>query len=300
MQQKEINLLEFQNKFPTEKSCLKHLNKIRWPNGFQCPRCGHDQASYHSTRHLFQCKSCRYQVSLTAGTIFHKTRTSLRKWFWMILFLGRYKSGISIRSFQKLLNINDYKTAWMMAHKIRHAMAARDANYQLAGLIEIDDSYFGGSKPGKRGRGAGGKAKVVLAIENCDDHAGFAKASLVSEIDRDSIAKAFGSHISKRAAIRSDGWRAYGVLKSDTIAHEVVSGSGQNGSINLPWVHLLISNIKGGIRGVYRGVSTKYLDLYLSEFCYRHNRRYWESQLFDRLLDACTHSKTVTYAELSQ
>jgi len=300
MQQKEINLLEFQNKFPTEKSCLKHLYKIRWPNGFQCPRCGHDHASYHSTRNLFQCSSCRYQTSLTAGTIFHRTRTLLRKWFWMILFIGRYKSGISIRSMQKLLNIKDYKTAWMMAHKIRHAMAARDANYQLAGLIEIDDSYFGGSKPGKRGRGASGKAKVVLAIENRDDHAGFAKASMVSEVDSDSIQRAFGSYIRKGATIRSDGWRAYGILRSKAIAHDVVIGSGQDGSKNLPWVHLLISNIKGGIRGVYRGVGAKHLNRYLSEFCYRHNRRFWENQIFDRLLSACTLTTTITYAELSQ
>ena len=185
---------------------------------------------------------------------------------------------------QKLLNIKDYKTAWMMAHKIRHAMAARDANYQLAGLIEIDDSYFGGSKPGKRGRGASGKAKVVLAIENRDDHAGFAKASMVSEVDSDSIQRAFGSYIRKGATIRSDGWRAYGILRSKAIAHDVVIGSGQDGSKNLPWVHLLISNIKGGIRGVYRGVGAKHLNRYLSEFCYRHNRRFWENQIFDRLL----------------
>jgi transposase-like protein len=300
MQQPELSLIEFQNKFPNEKRCLRHLFNTRWPDGYQCPRCGHDKASYHSTRHLYQCKACQYQTSIIAGTIFHKTRVPLRKWFWMIMFMGRYKSGVSIRNLQKMLKIGTYKTAWLMAHKIRHAMSTRDAEYQLAGLIEIDDSYFGGSKPGKRGRGAGGKSKVVLAVENKNDHPGFAKAYQTPHLDRESIKSRFQGHFKKDSVIRSDGWRSYNALASDSVFHESVIGSGENGARNLPWVHLLISNIKGGLRGVYRGVSSKHLSRYLAEFCYRFNRRSWENQMFDRLLFACTSSKTITYAELSQ
>src|SRR3974390_399424 len=161
MQQPGLDLLEFQKKFRTEKACLKHLLQLRWPQGFRCPRCQHDRAYFHSTRHLYECQACSYQASLTAGTIFHKTRTPLRKWFWMIFLMGRQKSGASMLSLQRLLKIRDYKTVWTMGHKIRKAMADRDAAYQLAGLLEMDDTYFGATKPGKRGRGAAGKAKVV-------------------------------------------------------------------------------------------------------------------------------------------
>ena len=87
MQQKTLSLLQFQKKFGTEKACQKQLFRLRWPEGFKCPRCGHGEAYFHRKRHLYQCKSCGYQASLTAGTVFHKTRTPLTKWFWLILLL---------------------------------------------------------------------------------------------------------------------------------------------------------------------------------------------------------------------
>ncbi len=165
MQQEALSLLQFQKKFGTEKACQKQLLRMRWPEGFKCPHCSHNEASFHSTRRLYQCKSCGYQASLTAGTVFHKTRTPLHKWFWMIWLMGRQKSGISMKSLQRMLEIKSYKTVWTMGHKIRQALADRDADYKLAGLIEMDDTYFGAPKPGKRGRGAAGKAKVVVAVE---------------------------------------------------------------------------------------------------------------------------------------
>lgn len=139
MQQGSLNLLAFQKKFRTEKACQKQLFKLRGPQGYRCPRCQHDQAYFHRTRHLYACQACGYQTSLTAGTIFHKTRTSLRNWFWMIFLRGRQKSGASMLSLQRLLEIRTYKPVWAMGHKIRQAMAARAADYQLAGLIELDD-----------------------------------------------------------------------------------------------------------------------------------------------------------------
>ena len=99
-------------------------------------------------------------MAAPAGTIFHKTRTPLRKWFWMIWLTGRQKSGISMLSLQRMLEINSYKTVWTMGHKIRQALAARDADYKLAGLIEMDETYFGAPKPGKRGPPLLGAANV--------------------------------------------------------------------------------------------------------------------------------------------
>src|SRR5450756_476921 len=109
MQQTSSSLLQFQRKFGTEKACQKQLFRLRWPEGFKCPRCGHAEAYFHSTRHLYQCKSCGYQASLKAGTVFHKTRTPLTKWFWLIWLMGRQKSGISMLSLQRRLEIKSYK-----------------------------------------------------------------------------------------------------------------------------------------------------------------------------------------------
>jgi transposase-like protein len=299
MQQKNLNLLKFQRKFSTVKACQKHLFKLRWPEGYQCPRCGHQKASFIRTRHLYQCCSCRYQVSLTAGTVLHKTRTPLPKWFWMILLIGRQKSGISMLSLQRMLEIRSYKTVWTMGHKIRKAMADRDANYQLAGLIEMDDAYFGPKKPGTRGRGAEGKTKVVVAVETKGGKPGFAKMHPVPAVSGPEIVSQWEDCLKEEAVIRTDGWQAYRALASETRRHEpTVVGEGANAVKVLPWVHALIANAKGNIRGVHHGVSPKHLSRYLSEYCYRFNRRFWESQMFNRLLNACANTSTITFAEL--
>ncbi len=149
MSRKALSLMQFQKKFGTEKACQNHLFRLRWPEGFRCPRCQHPEAYLHSTRHLYHCKACGYQASLTAGTVFHKTRTPLTKWFWMIWLMGRQKS-VSLLSLQRMLEIKSYKTVWIMGHKILDAMAEQDANYKLAGLIDMDDTNVGAPKPVKR------------------------------------------------------------------------------------------------------------------------------------------------------
>lgn len=162
-----ISFFQFQSKFSTELRCYKFLFEQRWPDGFICPRCKHKHYSFHSTRKLYQCKACKYQASITAGTIFHKSRTSLRKWFWMIYLLSLKKPSYPIRYLQKLLEIKYYKTAWKMAHKIRDAMQEREDNHELVGILELDDYHFGTRNvSGKRDRGAGTKSPLFVALGN--------------------------------------------------------------------------------------------------------------------------------------
>ena len=301
MQQGSMNLLDFQNKFSTEEACQEHLFNMRWPNGYRCPRCDHNEAYFHQSRHLHQCKKCGYQASLTAGTIFHKTRTPLVKWFWMIFLMGQHKNGIAMTTLKRMLNIKSYNTVWAMGQKIRKAMGERDAHYELAGIMEIDDTYFGSPKPGKRGRGAAGKAKVVVAVEIHEDKPRFATMQQVESMSEDDICKAINGRLGEDVIARTDGWKSYGFLNSGGREHQpIVVGSGKNAGKLLPWVHILISNIKGNIRGTYHGVSSKHLSRYLSEFCYRFNRRFWDSQMFDRLLYACINCRTITFSELNK
>jgi transposase-like protein len=302
MQQESLSLEEFQERFFTEEACREHLFHMRWPEGYTCPRCGHERYYLHGKRHLYECKACRYQASLTAGTIFHGTRTSLKKWFWTIFLIARPKSGISMLSLQRMLKIKSYKTVWLMGHKIRKAMADRDSHYRLAGLVEMDDSYFGGSKPGKEGRGALGKAKVIVSVENKGRKAGFAKMDTVDTLSSKNIRSTAAKHLTVETQVRTDGWLAYrSALAEQNIEHEyVVVGSGKEAPKLLPWVHTMLSNIKGNIKGVYKGVANKHLQRYLDEFCYRFNRRFWEDQLFDRLLCACLSTPTITFSELRE
>jgi transposase-like protein len=299
MQQESMSLVEFQRKFATEEACMEHLFKLRWPEGYRCPRCGHGSCCFHSTRRLYQCSKCKYQVSVTAGTIFHKTRTPLVNWFWMIFMMSRQKSGLSMLSCQRMLGIKTYKTVWTMGHKIRKAMADRDSLYQLAGLVEMDDAFIGPKKPGPRGRGAKGKAKVVIAVESREKHAGFAVMRHVPCVDSDQILSVVQDKIQPANRVRTDGWRAYQTLGSNGFVHESVIVSKDREALKqLKWVHVLTANVKGNIRGVYHGVSEKHLGRYLAEFSYRFNRRIWDAQLFNRTVTACLSTSTVTFAEL--
>jgi transposase-like protein len=230
MQPTPLSLMQFQKKFGTEKACQKHLFHLRWPEGFRCPRCQHNKAYFHRSRHLYHCKACGYQASLTAGTVFHKTRTPLHKWFWMIWLMGRQKSGISMLSLQRMLEIKTYKSGWTMGHKIRQALADRDANYKLAGLMEMADTCFWTPNPGKRGRGAAGKAKVVVAVETpTGKKPRFADLRLMPRVSLAEIWPWVRECLAAEVLIKTDGWQGYSFLDaSPGVRHEwLVPDSGK-------------------------------------------------------------------------
>jgi transposase-like protein len=218
----------------------------------------------------------------------------------MIWLMGRQKNGIPMRSLPRMLEIKSYKTVWTMGHKILQPLAEREANYKLAGLIELDDTYFGAPKPGKRGRGAAGKTKVVVAVETPADKPRFAALRMVPRVGSAEIQSLVRERLATEAVIQTDGWQGYSFLDVSSGHHHewLVPSSGKEAPKVLPWVHTLIANIKGNIWGIHHGVSCKHLPRYLGEFCYRFNRRFWEPQMFNRILHACLNSTTITSSEL--
>ena len=132
---------QFRRRFRTERDCLRYVTRRKWPDGFRCPRCDHDQAYLIESRRLYQCKECGHQTSVTANTIFHKTRKPLRDWFWAIFVVATRTTGSSARQLQYDLGLS-YPTAWTWCHKIRKAMEDRDTRYSLRGVVELDDTYF--------------------------------------------------------------------------------------------------------------------------------------------------------------
>jgi hypothetical protein len=223
------------------------------------------------------------------------------------------KVGVSISEMQRILEIRDYKTAWLMAHKVRKAMADRDAGYSLAGLVEMDESFFG-PKGSKKGRGSERKSTVLCAVSlyrdrKGEERPGFAHMRVVDNASAKTIENflerlGYGHMNQERKnllkAIRTDGWRSYGkAIKGQNLSHyKVVLQDPKAAGRLLPWVHRVISNAKAVIRGSHRGVSEKHLQSYLSEICYRFNRRFWERELFDRLIKACVSTETMTYSQL--
>ena len=297
MIQPELSLLQFKKRFGSERACQNSLEKMRWPEGFKCPKCEHSKACRIKTRRLLQCSKCHYQVSLTSGTIFHKTRTPLQKWFWAIYLVGQDKGGVSAMRLSKQLELG-YKTAWAMLHKIRAAMARRDSEYTLAGSIELDDAFFGGAAKGRRGRGAANKTPVLVMVESRGEHAGFIAMQTVPSMEQSQIETAVRDHIAPGQKIRTDGYTSYAGLKNMGHRHDRTPVPAENASEDLPWVHTAISNAKRFLLGTYHGVSHKHLQRYLDEFCYRFNRRAWEKQITMRLLTACVFANPITYAEL--
>lgn len=296
--QQPLSLIEFQDKFNSEEACQKHLFKMKWPQGFKCPKCGHDQYYFIETRHLFQCKECRYQASLTANTVMHRTRTPLRIWFWMIYLLSRDKRGKSTLSISKELRIH-YPKAWAMTQKIRSAMSTRDAYYKLAGLVEMDESYFGGPTKGqKRGRGSG-KSKVLIEVSlKRDGKPKYAKMQVVNRLNQETVQAKLQEYVAQGSTIQTDNFRIYARVYQNDYSHKGLFSKNLQATDLLKWVHVITSNAKSFINGTYHGLDDKHLQAYLDEFCFRFNRRFWEPQLFNRLLNTCLGSKSLTYAEL--
>ncbi len=143
-------LLEVQAQFPDEASCWAYLRHARWPQGFRCPRCTGTGSHFLATRRLEQCRTCRYQGSVTAGTVFHGTRAPLRVWFLGVFFLARHKKGISALQFQRDTGVGSYQTAWTLLHKLRSGLGA-ELSRRLKGAVEADETYIGGYRTGRKG-----------------------------------------------------------------------------------------------------------------------------------------------------
>src|SRR5487761_144414 len=190
-----LTVQQFQSQFSSEEQCLQYLSAHRWPQGFVCPRCGGGSRGYMRAKRVHECRACGYQCSVTAGTIFHKTRVPLTGWFWAIYRMSQDKKGISALQLSKEIGVS-YPTAWLMQHKIRKAMADRDQGYQLAGLVEVDEGYVGGAERGKKRSGRGGQTKSVVAVaverrapgqEGNKPRAGFAALAVVPDASATSL-----------------------------------------------------------------------------------------------------------------
>lgn len=273
-------MLEMEDRFNTEAGCIEYLKQLRWPDGFVCPRCKGTEA-WHMRRGLYQCRQCSLETSVTAGTILHRTRKPLRLWFRAMWHITNQKYGANALGLQRVLNLGSYHTAWQWLHKLRRAMV-RPHRERLSGMIEVDETYVGGQKPGKRGRGAAGKALVGIAVEDKGEE-GIGRIRL--QHLKDASATSLGSFVQAIAepgsGIRTDDWSGYNGLAGSGFNHVVDSPN------DLKLVHLVASLLKRWLLGTYQGaVRPSHLTYYLDEYTFRFNRRTctYRGKLFYRLV----------------
>ena len=293
---------EFVKNFSTEEQCRDYLFKLRWSNGFRCPKCK-GEACWPIGDILFECSKCARQTSVIAGTIFQGTRRPLKAWFTAIWWITTQKSGASAEGLQQVLGLKSYETAWAWLHKIRTAMVRSDRT-KLSGKVEVDDFYLGSEEhDGSTGRGTGNKVPVVAAIELHDSgKLGRARLGVVSDVSRESLIGFIKSNIEKGTTIITDGWSSYASLPSEGYGHEVyVQKKAVSEDEKLPHVHLIISLLKRWLLGTHQGaISEKHMQSYLDEYVFRFNRRKSAKRglLFYRLLEGAVATKPTTTAEL--
>ncbi len=279
-------LLEFEQRFATEEACIDYLFKLRWPEGFRCPRCGHRKA-WGRKRGVYRCARCRFETHLTAGTIFQDTRKPLRLWFRAIWHLTSQKYGANALGLMRVLDMGCYQTAWTWLHKIRRAMV-RPGRDRLSGIVQADEIYVGGRKPGKRGRGAGGKALVLIMVELKEGKAGRIRLKRVADASETSLEGAVKEGVEPGSTVQTDDWGGFGRLSQLGYVHEVIRQNAALGKNVLPEVNRVASLLKRWLLGTYQGgIHFSHLDYYLDEFTFRFNRRTSHSRgkLFYRLVE---------------
>ena len=290
---------QFRAWFPDEKSCVAYLEHLRWPSGFRCPGCAGDKGWRLNDGH-WVCSGCARRVSVTAGTIFDRSRVPLADWFTAVWFMTNQKYGVSALGLQRLLGLGSYQTAWTMLRKLRSAMV-RPAREKLSGTVEVDESYVGGIAEGVRGRGAERKFIVVIAIELLNPK-GFGRVRLrrVEDVSSDSLIPFIQSAVEPGSEVSTDGWKGYKGLAKQHYDHRPVnvSATGDPAHVAMPGVHIVASLLKRWLLGRHQGsVTAAHLDAYLDEFAFRFNRRKSRRRgmLFYRLLENAVVTKPTRF-----
>ncbi len=301
------NWTEFLDWFGSEEACLSYLEGLRWPGGFVCPACASTGSPYRSSRSRLMCRDCARQSTVTAGTLFDKTRTPLRVWLAAAWYLTNQKQGISALGLQRVLGLGSYQTAWTMLHRFRRAMV-QPGRERLTGRVEVDETLLvtARQKPIMRvGRKSNtDKVLLVIAVEMLHPK-GFGRIRL-RRIADDSAARVIPfvqEAVEPGAEVHTDGSAAYLSLNELGYEHRrtVMLGSDVPAHVSMAGVHRVASLIKRWILGTHHGsVQPEHLDAYLNEFVFRFNRRTSASRglLFNRLLQQAVVTEPVTYEDV--
>src|SRR2546422_1861865 len=267
------NMMDLMDQFGTDEKCRAMLEKLRWADGVQCPRCNGVKHTAMTSRGQYDCLTCGYQFSVTSGTIFHDTHLPLRKWFMAILLTVESKKGVSANQVKRILGLGSYKTAWYLCHRIRAAMTELVPK-KLNGTVEVDETFVGGKGRGQStGRGTLNKTLVAGIIQRGGD----VRMSVIPRADKKTL-KAFIDRFAddKTKEIMTDEWLGYRSLGDHNTKHYTINHSKKQyvrGRVHTNTIENVWSLLKRSIVGSYHKVSKKHLNAYLDELEWRFNNR---------------------------
>ena len=297
---------EFLAWFRTDEDCLDYLEWLRWPGGFACPHCG-NAGGWRLADGRVECGDCSRRTSVTAGTIFDKTRTPLTVWFHACWLFATAKDGISAQYLQRSLEIGSYQTAWAMLHRLRSALV-RPGRGRLTGTVEVDETFIGGEEHGLRGgRQPGKKVLTGIAVEVSEPKGiGRCRMAVLADASGASLRPFVAGSVEPGSRVITDGWVGYNGLAARGYDHErrnqaAAARRGEDPGELLPAVHRVASLCKRWLLGTHQGkVAPAHLPAYLNEFTFRFNRRHSRSRgmVFYRVLELAAGHDPVRYNDI--
>jgi transposase len=281
-QMQKFTVKDFDSKFPNNEVCLEWIKNHRWPDGIECPNCKRITKHHKVTnRTAYACDNCGNHVYPLAGTIFHKSATPLRTWFEVIHRMASTRCGISAKQIERETGVT-YKTAWRMFKQVRTLLG--EVNPIFTGQVEVDETYVGGVRRGKRGRGAEGKVAVIGIVQR----QGKVVATTVPNVRRSTIVPFVTEHVAPDAVLYTDEFPSYDHITRFGYKHRRIQHSAKiyvAGQVHTNNIENFWSLVKRGISGVYHAVSPKYLQSYLNEYAFRYNHRNDETSMFELFLN---------------
>lgn len=272
---------QFDADFPDDSACLEFIFWNRWPDGGKC-ECGKVNSFYRVTgRRCYACSFCGFQLHPTAGTIFHKSETSLKSWFFAIFLMAQSRNGVAAKELQRQLCVT-YKTAHRMGHKIRNLM--HSGGNMLTGVVEADETYVGGKHAGKRGRGALGKTPVIGIVER----RGGVVAKVMDRVTTAAAIKLIRQNVAPGTTVNTDEFPIYNYLGKLGFIHATVNHGEKEyvkGRVHTNTIDGFWSQVKRSLDGTHHCVSRKYLGLYVDEYSFRYSNRFSSASMFSLMLD---------------
>jgi len=297
-----MNLFTFTAYFSDEQACRAHFKDQRDQQGVVCKKCSNTTHYWKKDKECYECKSCHFRTSLRSGTIMENSNLPFLVWYRAMFLMSTTKKGFSAKEMQRQLGLKRYEPVWAMVHKLRKAMGKRDARYTLEGMIEMDEGYFTVESTeieqgkGKRGRGAAGKQNVLVSAESTpledqksgkkSKHVRYFKAKVLEDHSAVEVNREVKESFDERSIVFTDKSTSYVDIADYIEMHVTEKSSKESTAETLRWVHIFISNAKRNLLGNYHKIKGKYLQLYLNEFVYKLNRRYFGERLFDRVVVA--------------
>ncbi len=296
---------EFYTRFPDDASCARFMARERWPDGFKCPKCGMPGWELQAKRFTWECRGCGTQTSVTAGTVMHRSKVGLRKWFELIHMMTSHSNGISAEQAHQALGLGSYNTAWLMLQKLRRAMVDPE-RAKLAGTVEVDETSIpfrtvDDPVAGGQGRSPIGKLPLICAVELNDK--GNPRRIRLARIDgygHESLHAFIKANVAPKATVRTDGNPSYRGIDEgeEAYVHKPRTIGKLAAHVFLKWVHRAIGNMKRWFTGTFHGIREAHLQRYMDEYVFRWNRRRHFASAFPGLVGFAARMGHASYRDL--